>query len=271
MSKQEQTHLHSLMTDVDIMKSAPFQSGVSKLAIDVGNVISQNDTDSGDLASYIASNEHIVPSLECAEACHRLVNHFGTEHVYILSKCKHSMQLATVQLLNRSIHGGGSFLERTGIQPRNVLFCTSKTGGGEGKVRLVPLNSEDKRGPRVAMGNVGKGAVARSCQLTHLIDDRDDCLLSFMLEGHLACQQVQNLDQGALIHFGRHARVPTKERIETFLAKDNVQIGNGKGGVDRAISACQQSWIPAVHEWSDVLETFGLANDDDDEVGKDDT
>ena len=105
---------------------APIHPSVSRLAIDVGNVISQNDTDSGDLAKYMATNENVTPSAECAQACRRLVQLFGPANTYILSKCKTKMQLVTVIFLNRGIPelGHQFFMENTGISPRNVLFCT---------------------------------------------------------------------------------------------------------------------------------------------------
>lgn len=244
-------------------ESMPFEAGVSRLAIDVGGVISQNDTDAqccGDLASYLAHNDSVTPTMECTMACRQLVQLFGPDDTFILSKCGRNMQLATVAFLSRSIERGGNFFERTGLKPRNVFFCTKRTGGTGDNIRLVPLDPKNTRGPRVAVGNVGKGAVARKLRLTHMIDDRHDCLLSFIMEGHL----FQTRDfPGALVHFGPNAAAPiTAERIEAFMV-EKAGIKVNKKRSQKLVWTCEQLWVPAVNEWPDVLKAFGIAEQEE--------
>ena len=195
----------------------PFEPGVSRLALDVGGVISLVDTDAarGDAAASVAAR---APTRECVAAVRALVGLFGAEHVFILSKCGSRMQQATVTFLLAPLggddgDGGGgasaNFFDATGLLPGNVVFCTQRSGGVGRAVNFAPLRAPEphifpaldaaalaarwERGlsraararPRVADGDVGKGVVAAKLALTHLVDDRDDCLRSFLCEGHL--------------------------------------------------------------------------------------
>ena len=167
--------------------------GVQRIAIDCGRVISVTDTDTrGDVARQIISPAN-APSDECIGAVGAIVERFGRENVFVLSKCGTHMQQASVSMMSQSIRGGANFFERTGLLPANVLFCTERSGGrppaeaamqqldaphgsGSGGRNFVP-------GARVAPGRVGKGALAMAFGLTTLIDDKDECLESFRDEG----------------------------------------------------------------------------------------
>eukprot|EP00656_Telonema_subtile_P027952 TRINITY_DN30174_c0_g1_i1.p1 TRINITY_DN30174_c0_g1~~TRINITY_DN30174_c0_g1_i1.p1 ORF type:complete len:171 (-),score=16.24 TRINITY_DN30174_c0_g1_i1:33-545(-) len=141
---------------------------------------------------------------------------FGPENTFVLSKCGTRMQQATVIYLTR-----GAFFEKTGMLPGHVVFCTDRSGGSAEGLELARLptpsgfDPHDLRyfgdsGPLVATRKAGKGVTAQLLGLTHLIDDRQDCLLSFYGEGHLGT--LGSSAAGALVHFGSNAapvdRVP---------------------------------------------------------------
>ena len=96
------------------MKRAPFNLGVSRLGIDVGGVLSEEDTDTteklaggGSLALKMFSR---VPSEDCLQVIRSLVSMFGRDEVpqvvsrendakwqvFIISKCGEGMQRATL-------------------------------------------------------------------------------------------------------------------------------------------------------------------------------
>ncbi|KAL3904257.1 MAG: hypothetical protein SGILL_010139, partial [Bacillariaceae sp.] len=240
--------------------------GVSRLAIDVGGVISVRvDTDhSSNLLETTAQKlEKITPSLECVEAVRRLVELFGAENTFILSKCSRPTQFATVAYLSRSIEGGPSFFDSTGILPHNVLFCTRRSGGGPGKdsevkmENLVAETASDSYNAsgvaRTAVGDVGKGLIARYFQLTHFIDDREECLLSDMFEGHLAQPNVKV--DGALIHFGPGHAMPKRQNVEKFLDdhKFTISAKLPTNAIDNALDK-----LTLARDWADVLRLFGI-------------
>jgi len=154
------------------VERVPFEPGVSRLGIDVGGVISLADTDSGGgglgekVARYVVSDE-------CVTAVRRLVGLFGGENVFILSKCGVEMQRTTVAMLERN-----RFFERVGMERRNALFCLKRSGGEFKGWERVRAGGEE----RAAVGECGKGAVAKEVGLTHMIDDREDCLRSVRAE-----------------------------------------------------------------------------------------
>ena len=208
---------------------APFKPGVSRLGIDVGGVISGVDTDEEPGRGATRRRRvygGITPNLDqsCIVPICMLVRKFGPENTFILSKCGEAMMMKTVKMLNDEC-----FFEQTGLLRENVIFCTQRWGiciGKEvipfdaamqqfrrGRVRFHPLGARD--GPRVgsvvvprleASLGVGKGGVARALRLTHMIDDRQDCLASFYGEGHLGLH-LDGSDEvaGAVMHFGSKA------------------------------------------------------------------
>lgn len=259
----------------------PVIPGKSRLAIDVGNVISLGDTDdsdaaatsscsiiSGDLADRLAQSQ---ATKECAETCRLLLQLLGKDNLFILSKCGHRVQLATWKFLNNPVAGDHrSFLEISGILPRNILFCRERHGGSA-PVRLIPLIEGQRNGPRTALEPVGKGAVAATIGLTHLIDDRADCLLSFFWEGHIwskmgnvAQKTMKNkkkqrkaregfLDSVTvgLIQFGPQSEIPCADRIESFA------LNAGIGASELGTSMCAESWFMC-QNWEQVRHAFQL-------------
>lgn len=277
--------------------------GKSRLAIDVGNVISLQDTDNSNevkdshalgIAEQLRASH---PTIVCAKACRQLASAFGIENTFILSKCRTQIQHATVQFLSNPISDldNQSFLQYTNISPRNVLFCTKRSGGTSSiPVKFVPLFPGNRNGPRVAVDPVGKGAVAATLGMTHMIDDREDCLLSFFWEGHLwneyyksvmrekkksnkrkkkpkKQELVENVDfvVGKLIHFSSHVENPWSQRdrvlefrngIIVFERRENpstLSIASeriAEGGVDFCLNRC---WV-VKDDWSGVCEALGL-------------
>ncbi|KAJ8604284.1 hypothetical protein CTAYLR_002495 [Chrysophaeum taylorii] len=159
----------------------------SRLAIDCGGVLSEFDTDAGDLVDRISKG---APTMECVKAVSTLVKLFGSENVFVLSKCRKKLRHATAAFLsNRLADGSENFYAATGLLPRNVVFCARRSGGSSAGLRFKPIDEvvDDcpfVPGPRVAVpDDVGKGCVAKVLGLTHLVDDRVDCLTSFWREG----------------------------------------------------------------------------------------
>ena len=72
----------------------------ARIAIDCGGVISVSDTDGrgDDMRKRLMA---MVPSEACVRTVRAIVEVYGAEHVYVLSKCGHLTQCATV------MHGSG--------------------------------------------------------------------------------------------------------------------------------------------------------------------
>ena len=132
------------------------------------------------------------------------------------------MQRKTMIMLD-----GGDFFARTGLPRGNVYFCCARGGVTIGKdavpydaamtqlkgakLKFKPLDDGEAGGPQVGFVSVpgleaglavGKGGVARALRLTHMIDDRQDCLASFYGEGFLGAQKKQPRVEGAVLQFG---------------------------------------------------------------------
>ena len=280
-----------------------------KLAIDVGGVLSCTDTDSSAIRCSVAEHlESKHPTVECAEACRFLASEiFGPENTYILSKCKSRVQKATVKFLNNPMESldNQSFLEYTGIPARNVLFCFQRSGGNA-PVRLVPLQERD--GPRVADDNtVGKGAIAATLGLTHMIDDREDCLLSLFWEGVAQNSCSKGLSKGrkqtpppkrlkkkgkqnsklhgpednddssilgimGLFHFGDHAATtkPSMDRVISFAeSRCGCSTIDDTKVIESIAATCIKHWLP-VSNWDQVVQRFrrrSSKNEESSEVG----
>ena len=184
----------------------PFIRDRSRLAIDCGGVLSGTDTDTGGVTDIATALLQSTPSEECVAAVQQLVAFFGPDNTFVLSKCKSRVRVATASFLSKAVDGQ-NFFDRTGLLPRNVIFCARRSGGAVGRLRFVPIDDASLvRGAAYVPGSrqtypddVGKGAVAAALGLTHLIDDRLDCLRSFRDEGG-----IRNSHCG-LFHFGNRA------------------------------------------------------------------
>ena len=146
---------------------------IPRIAIDCGGVLSLTDTDAtGDNLSEKVTNT--IMTQECLQAVALLVKQFGVENTFIISKCKTKMQLATLVMLSRN-----NFYKKTNFKPENVYFCTHRSGG-----QFQNFTNLEKA--KVAQGiKVGKGEVAKQLKITHMIDDKMECLESILNEGYL--------------------------------------------------------------------------------------
>ena len=199
-----------------------------KIAIDCGNVICLSDTDQagGSLKDKIMSSKITD---ECFDAVKKIVYHFGVDNTFVLSKCKDNVMCASIVFLTRN-----DFFNKTGLNPRNVIFCKNRSGGecdGFKKVKnVLDLSNDDEKyfnntGPRVSTSECGKGACAKKLGLNILIDDRVDCLKSFNEEG-------ADGDK-TLIHFIQKQKPEKKwinlttnvwSEVTDFLFKNTVSI-----------------------------------------------
>eukprot|EP00300_Choanocystis_sp_HF-7_P027932 c33237_g1_i1.p1 GENE.c33237_g1_i1~~c33237_g1_i1.p1 ORF type:complete len:636 (-),score=133.07 c33237_g1_i1:22-1929(-) len=200
---------------------------VSRLGLDVGGVISLQDTDGSDRSdhhnSLIRSMLRSPPSPECIDAVRKLVEHFGAANTYIVSKCR----LATQQATNAWLHHS-EFFTKTGFLPENVAYCELRAGReglADEAIISVPLENPNTttlqeihtltgrskeeisnwfRTARVyctgtSRSGVGKGAVCQVLGITHFVDDRLECLDSCFFEGVLRNEPQA---QSVLVHFG---------------------------------------------------------------------
>eukprot|EP00658_Telonema_sp_P-2_P077360 TRINITY_DN6975_c0_g1_i1.p1 TRINITY_DN6975_c0_g1~~TRINITY_DN6975_c0_g1_i1.p1 ORF type:complete len:638 (+),score=141.30 TRINITY_DN6975_c0_g1_i1:147-2060(+) len=209
----------------------------------------RDSTDTPRKGSPVETLRHSRPTEECLQAVSALVELFGPDNTFILSKCGTRMQQATVAYLTR-----GDFFSRTGLLPHHVLFCTSRSGGESLGLELVPLEAPPKGGgyptcelrlfgedgPRVGSHKVGKGVIAKMFELTHMIDDRQECLSSFFMEGHLGSTEPQG---GALLHFGTQAQAPAEIKRAMREAGRWEQV--------------LEMWR-ACRGWKQVLAVFGV-------------
>ena len=240
---------------------APFIRGTSRFGIDVGGVLT-TDTDNSGAAGgggLAVAMQGKPPSPECVAAVKALVQHFGPENVFILSKCSTKIQQATACWL-----GANRFFARTGLRPAHVRFCANRSGtdGTGPELQWAPLPppppgvlsslaaaagrpASEVTGyfgpdgaavatpaalnPAAPVGRdgpgCGKGVVARELRLTHFIDDRAECLHSVFFEGHLGTPAGGGLAaaaaHGCMLHFGADAR---QKRIAQKGASDTDLI-----------------------------------------------
>ncbi len=102
-----------------------------------------------------------------------LVKRLGADNVFIISKAGPRMaKLSKTWLLNVM-----ELEAITGFNPNNIQLCSSVSG------------------PR------GKGSIARNLQITHMIDDQDEALLSAFLI--ILESETKFTNQGQLFHYSR--------------------------------------------------------------------
>jgi hypothetical protein len=173
------------------------------------------------------------PTDACVAVVAALVDLFGADYVYIVSKCGAKTQRGTIVWLNHY-----DFCERTGLRPDHVIFCVNRTGieGDNLDVTFSPVapptgvqleelcTATGRTAEQLCSyfgsaqeatassqlsgtsGGCGKGVVARALCLTHFIDDRSECLDSVFFDGWLATEQAGGLaaaaQHGAMLRFG---------------------------------------------------------------------
>lgn len=91
-----------------------------KVGIDIGNVLTTKDTDNPSAAFSNDPYQYLnAPQMEGAyDSVRELVEMFGTENVYLVSKCGKKMQEKSAKWLKYQ-----RFYEITGVQEENVFFC----------------------------------------------------------------------------------------------------------------------------------------------------
>jgi hypothetical protein len=141
----------------------------ARFASDVGGVLNAGDNDSskGPVDWHLKSDS-AVP--DCKGAVALLVNKFGPENFFILSKCGLDMQNKTWTWLFETMR-----FQDVGVRKKNVFFCTDRTG----------LN--------------GKGSIAKGLGISHFVDDSDACLWSVYEEGN--SQAAVERHGGKFFHF----------------------------------------------------------------------
>jgi hypothetical protein len=153
-----------------------------RFASDVGGVLNAGDNDSDTApVDWHLRTDSAVP--DCKEAVKVLVDEYGSENFFILSKCGPAMQKKTRTWLFETMR-----FQDVGLRRANVLFCTDRTG----------VN--------------GKGSIAKGLGISHFVDDSDACLWSVYEEGN--SQASVERHGGKLFHFawGGNKRYPPRAR-----------------------------------------------------------
>lgn len=98
-------------------------------------MLSVSDTDEGTEhanTSLAISMQAVPPSDVCISAVARLVELFGPENTFIVSKCGTKTQQATIVWLTVN-----RFFERTRLSPSHVYFCKNRSGIDSDDFRVV--------------------------------------------------------------------------------------------------------------------------------------
>ena len=133
-----------------------------RIGCDVGNVITIGYT---------------LITDEAIQGVRSMVDTVGPDDFYIVSKARFEQQKSTLALFHRV-----GFCARTGVLPRNILFCLDRLGTAGRPLRMDDLRAVRGgaiNGPRYAPSGYGKGSIATLFELNGLVDDREDCLLEF--------------------------------------------------------------------------------------------
>jgi hypothetical protein len=126
-----------------------------RIGIDIGGVIIAQDTDEPDL---FFSDDFLraKPFPNCFETIKILIEKFGSENVFIISKCGEKVQRKSREWLEYN-----QFFLMTGFVPEHIHFCLER---------------------------YEKAGIAQTLHLTHLIDDRYT-----VLKHLLSLKQVERL------------------------------------------------------------------------------
>ena len=145
----------------------------ARIGIDVGGVLKRY-LDEGPRGPWEFRTDAEVPGAMAALG--KCIKHFGPDNVFTLSKCRGEMRRKIDVWLTRTMRVCESPI---GMRLKNILY------------------SETRYGPQ------GKGAVVERLrlQLSHFVDDHDDCLCSVYEEGQ-SQEHVERHD-GRLFHMSR--------------------------------------------------------------------
>jgi uncharacterized HAD superfamily protein len=91
-----------------------------RIGIDIGGVIIAQDTDEPDLF-FSEDFLRAKPFPDCFETIRRLIEKFGSENVFIISKCGEKVQRKSRQWLTHN-----HFFSITGFVPEHIHFCLER-------------------------------------------------------------------------------------------------------------------------------------------------
>ena len=162
----------ALFQAMDTIAGATRQEGVLRVGIDIGGVLNK--------ANSHVPQWHLTQRSASPSAMHALaqiVQHFGANNVFIVSKCSGVMRDNCKTWLFKTMDICGN----AGMLSDNVHFCHQ------------------------CWGPQGKGRIAGALGITHFIDDRDDCLWSVYQDTNGNAGESIRRHQGTLIHFSKGA------------------------------------------------------------------
>eukprot|EP00931_Biecheleriopsis_adriatica_P066207 TRINITY_DN40606_c0_g1_i1.p1 TRINITY_DN40606_c0_g1~~TRINITY_DN40606_c0_g1_i1.p1 ORF type:complete len:421 (+),score=103.65 TRINITY_DN40606_c0_g1_i1:99-1265(+) len=184
-----------------------------RIGIDVGGCLNKylNDLSSKEADAWELSKESAAPG--AVEALVEIVKAFGAENTYILSKCSGEMQRKTETWLFKTL---AICKPEIGMLRKNVHFCPQRYG------------------PK------GKGGTAKRLRLnlSHFVDDRDDCLWSVYEEGD--SKSAIDRHNGKFFHMARGANKRYPPEPKEWLHE-------------------RPDCVVAVRNWSEVLKHLSIA------------
>ena len=184
----------------------------ARIGIDVGGVLNNycnvrhNDRSSDH--AWEKSRNTAAPA--AFQALAKIVKRFGRENTFILSKCTGEMRDKTEVWLFETMNICGGEI---GFKKENVHFCRSRQGRN------------------------GKGGIATSLQLSHFVDDNDECLWSVYQEGNSKAAVERH--SGKFFHMARGAAGRHPPLPKYWLAE-------------------RPSCVTPVCNWQEVLQHLGI-------------
>lgn len=229
-----------------------------RIGIDVGGVLNQHCNDMSSSKEWWLTRSSEAPNALCS--LKRLVEIFGPECVFIVSKLSSEMQKHTETWLHETM----DFCGQAGLLKENVHFCRKRSGKD------------------------GKGPVASRLRLSYFIDDNVECLESvFNDAAGNSREHVEHLG-GKLILFARSglgneqpetpkmpkgmnryfaAAANWREALELIdlplsnKADENVNEGAGVAGPDELREAARMERTQGVVlVWKDTQDNGHLSN-----------
>lgn len=154
-------------------KVAPKVTPPPRIGIDVGGVLNKHLNDGDSEEPWDTMTDSAAQG--AMEGLQKCVQKFGVANVFIVSKCCGEMKAKTERWLFETM----DICRNAGVRRRNVYFC------------------RDRFGLR------GKGIIAGSQELSHFVDDRDDCLWSVYADEVGNAKASVDRHRGKLFHMSR--------------------------------------------------------------------
>lgn len=189
-------------------RAAPSPVTPPRIGIDVGGVLNKYLNDVSEEAWELMTDSEAPGAMAALGKC---VKHFGPANVFILSKCRGVMKSKTETWLFKTM---GICDGAIGMRRGNVFFCNER------------------------FGRDGKGGVAEPLQLSHFVDDRDDCLWSVYEEGRSKAHV--DLHGGRFFHMARGGSGRWPPQPREWPAEERP--------------AC----VTPVRDWNEVLRHLGI-------------